>query len=239
MNIIITGASKGIGFAIAKTLAMQNEKHCIGICSRHENEITKVATDLQAISPQHKYFARECDVSNELQVNSFVAEFEQKFGAIDALINNAGFGIFKPVTELTKKEFESVLSTNLRGVFLFTRAALPKMREKESGTIITINSVAGKQSYKGGAAYNASKFAVRGLMECLFLEVRADNIRCVTIYPGSVETDFFATAGHPEQTQIQQMLSITDIAACVKLALNLPQQADITEIEIRPTNTRK
>ena len=239
MNIIITGASKGIGFGIAKTFALQSEKHCIGICSRNKEEIAKAEEELRYISSRHEYFAKVCDVSEEDKIISFVSEYEQNFGAVDALINNAGFGLFKPVIEITKQEFESVIATNLRGVFLFTRCVLPKMRERKSGTVITISSIAGKVSYKGGAAYCASKFAVRGFMECLFQEVRSDNIRCVTIYPGSVETDFFETAGHPSQTKIQRMLNVTDVAACVELAFRLPLQADISELELRPTISKK
>jgi len=239
MNIIITGASKGIGFAIAKTFAAQEEMHSIGICSRHRDEIEKAESELRAISSKHGYFAKACDVSLQSDVNSFVSDFEKQFGTIDALINNAGFGMFKQVLDISKQEFESVLATNLRGVFLFTRAVLPKMRERKSGTIITISSLAGKYSYKGGAAYCASKFAVRGLMQCLYQEVREDNIRCITIYPGSIETDFFATAGHLEQTKIQRMLAVQDVADCVQLALRLPQSADITELDVRPTNPKR
>ncbi|MFI5265088.1 MAG: SDR family oxidoreductase, partial [Candidatus Kapaibacterium sp.] len=192
---------------------------------------------LHSISSQHVYFSRTCNVSREKEVNEFVTEFEGKFGAADVLINNAGFGIFKSVLEISKTEFESVLATNLRGVFLFTRAALPAMRLKRSGTVITISSLAGKSGFKGGTAYCASKFAVRGMMQCLFLEVRTDNIRFLTICPGSVETDFFVNNEHGSEVKPKKVLNAEDVA-CVELAVLLPQNADISEIDIRPTNPK-
>jgi 3-oxoacyl-[acyl-carrier protein] reductase len=238
MNIIITGASKGIGLAIAKTFAKQHEKHAIGICSRKKDSLESAEKELRAISSTHEYFSGVCDVSQEKEVNEFVAGFEKKFGAIDVLINNAGFGIFKPVLEISKHEFESVLNTNLRGVFLCTRAALPKMREKRSGTVISISSLAGKNGFSGGTAYCASKFAVRGLMQCLFLEVRSDNIRFVTICPGSVDTDFFTEESHGSSIKSKKALMAQDIAACIELAVSLPQNADISEMDVRPTNPK-
>jgi 3-oxoacyl-[acyl-carrier protein] reductase len=238
MNIIITGASKGIGFAIAKTFSMQSEKHTIGICARNGKELANAESELRKIFSKHEYFSKTCDVSDEKEVNEFVTEFERKFGAIDTLINNAGFGIFKSVLEISKQEFESILATNLRGVFLMTRAALTAMRQKKSGTIITISSLAGKNGFKGGTAYCASKFAVRGMMQCLFLEVRSDNIRFVTICPGSVETEFFVNGHNGSEIKSKKALNAEDVAACVELAVRLPQNADISEMDLRPTNPK-
>ena len=238
MNIIITGASKGIGFAVAKMFAMQNEKHHIGICARTSDELASAESELRKISPHHEYFSKPCDVSAENDVNTFVSEFAAKFGATDVLVNNAGFGIFKSILEITRQEFESILATNLRGVFLFSRSVLPAMRAKKSGTIVTISSLAGKNGFKGGTAYCASKFAVRGMMKCLFLEVRSDNIRFVTICPGSVETDFFKSADHGVGVKSKKALEAKDVAACIELAVRMPHSADISEIDIRPTNPK-
>jgi 3-oxoacyl-[acyl-carrier protein] reductase len=238
MNIIVTGASKGIGFAIAKKFASQKEKNAIGMCSRSDGELGSAVSELRKISPKHDYFPKVCDVSQENDVNTFITEYEKKFGAIDVLVNNAGFGIFKPVLQMTKHEFESVLATNLRGAFLCTRAALPKMRERKSGTIITISSLAGKNGFPGGTAYCASKFAVRGMMQCLFLEVRTDNIRFVTVNPGSVDTEFFTGENHGSGIKSKKALMADDIAACVELAASLPQNADISDMDVRPTNPK-
>lgn len=238
MNIIITGASKGIGLAIAQTFAKQSDKHTIGICSRKKDELASAETKLRGISSSHEYFSAVCDVSKENEVNTFLTGFEEKFGTVDVLVNNAGFGLFKPVMEFSKQEFESVLATNLRGVFLFSRAVLPAMRKKKSGTVITISSLAGKNGFAGGTAYCASKFAVRGMMQCLFLEVRTDNIRFVTICPGSVDTDFFISTDHDTALKSKKALFAQDVADCVELAVRLPQNADISEIDIRPTNPK-
>ncbi|MEI8133722.1 MAG: SDR family NAD(P)-dependent oxidoreductase [bacterium] len=239
MNIIITGASKGIGLAIAHRLAMQTSTtHFIGLCSREESAIAGVASVLKKDFPQHQYFAQACNVGNEGEVNAFVSEFESRCGAVDVLINNAGFGIFKPITSILKSECDSMLATNLRGPFLFSRAVLPKMREKKSGTILSISSLAGKHGFSGGAAYCASKFALRGMMQSLFLEVRSDNIRVVTINPGSVETGFYKSEKATSSTRSTNALHADDVAACVELALGLPINADITDLDVRPTNPK-
>jgi 3-oxoacyl-[acyl-carrier protein] reductase len=237
MNIIITGASKGIGFQIARTIALTNEEtHAIGICSRNADELANAESELKKNSSKHQFFSKVCDVSSENDVAEFVLLFEEKFGAVDALVNNAGFGIFKPILELSKQEFESVIATNTRGPFLFTKAVLPAMRSKKSGTIVTISSLAGKSGFKSGAAYCASKFAVRGMMQCLFLEVRSDNIRFVTINPGSVDTEFYSM--HNSGLKSMKTLTPQDVADCVEMVLLLPQNADISDIDVRPTNPK-
>lgn len=236
MNIVITGASKGIGLAIAERFSHETTPHSFALCARNETELGATRDQLAKTYPQHSYYCGVCDVSNEEQVLRFVGLCNDKLGTIDILVNNAGFGIFKPVTELSVSEFRSVLGANLRGVFLLTKNLLPAMRAKKSGTVITISSIAGKNGFSGGGAYCASKFAVRGLMQCLFLEVRTDNIRCITICPGSVETDFFKDIHNPNTST--KMLSASDIAESVWLSAYLPISATISEIEIRPTNPK-
>jgi 3-oxoacyl-[acyl-carrier protein] reductase len=110
------------------------------------------------------------------------------------------------------------------------------MKECKSGTIVSISSLAGKNGFAGGAAYCASKFAVRGLMQSLFLEVRDFNIRVITIFPGSVDTDFFDTAGHPLGMQARHVLRAEDVATAVHVAAMLPARATISELDLRPTN---
>jgi 3-oxoacyl-[acyl-carrier protein] reductase len=152
------------------------------------------------------------------------------------LVNNAGFGIFKTVSELTAKEFDDVIATNLRGVFLITQAVLPAMRSKKAGTIITISSLAGKNGFATASAYCAAKFGVRGLMQSLFLEVREDNIRVVTICPGSVDTDFFTA--DTEHIRSKHALEAADVADAAFMVTQLPQNATISELDIRPTNPK-
>jgi NADP-dependent 3-hydroxy acid dehydrogenase YdfG len=179
-----------------------------------------------------------CDVSNEANVEDFVAEAEGRFGPVDHLINNAGFGIFRPIEELTIDEFDSVLATDLRGVFLVTKAVLPAMMAAERGTVVTISSLAGKNGFAGGTAYCAAKFAVRGLMQSMFLEVREKNVRAITVFPGSVDTAFFNPALGATRLRATSALNAKDVADAVYHAAMLPQSATISELDIRPTNPK-
>jgi 3-oxoacyl-[acyl-carrier protein] reductase len=237
MNIVISGASKGIGLAIAHRYAQdETTKHSFALCSRNGNELEAAVNSLKKDFPHHSFFSKTCDVADETHVRDFVTFCDAHLGAIDVLVNNAGTGIFKQVVDLNADEFRSVLGTNLRGVFLLTRELLPPMREKKSGTVVTISSLAGKHGFSGGGAYCASKFAVRGFMQCLFLEVRADNIRCITVYPGSVDTDFFIDdTRNPNTTK---KLTAADVAESVWAAASLPEGATLSEIDIRPTNPK-
>lgn len=239
-NILITGASKGIGLAIAKTLAASTTDSLnFGLCSRNINQIVNAEADLGREFPLHRYYSRACDVSKTDAVREFVAGYEERFGAIDVLVNNAGFGRFGSVIDMETSTFTSVLDSNLRGVFLMTKAVLPRMREQRKGTIVTISSLSGRTGFKGGAAYCASKFAVRGLMNSLSLEVRADDIRVVTIFPGTVDTAFFDLIGTPAIVKSGTALLAQDVADAVVTAIRLPQRATISELDIRPTNPRQ
>lgn len=237
MNIVITGASKGIGQAIAEMFAKEpNSQHNFGLCSRNINELMLAESKLGKEYPLHKYYSRAVDVTDEASINNFISSYEKEYGAIDVLVNNAGLGLFNPLYEFSEKDFRYVMDVNVRGVFVVTKAALPKMRQKKQGTIITISSLAGKNGFKGGAAYSASKFAVRGLMQSLFFEVRDENIRVVTICPGSVDTPFFDNVKNPSTVRPEKWLRAWQVAETVKLAVSLPIGATISELEIRPTN---
>jgi NADP-dependent 3-hydroxy acid dehydrogenase YdfG len=179
-----------------------------------------------------------CDVSREEDVTSFVRQAEKRFGAVEHLVNNAGFGIFRPIEELSVEEFDSVIATDLRGVFLITQAVLPAMRERRKGSVITISSLAGKNGFAGGTAYCAAKFAVRGLMQSMFLEVRETNVRAITVFPGSVDTAFFDPALGATRLRSATALDPEDVADAVFAAAMLPESATISELDIRPTNPK-
>jgi 3-oxoacyl-[acyl-carrier protein] reductase len=237
MHVMITGASKGIGLAIAKRFVA--EKHVnLSLCARREAELSIAQREIEITSPACSIYATTCDVSKEKEVQRFADEAERSFGPVDILVNNAGYGLFKSVGEMTVKEFDGVLATNLRGVFLMSQAVLPKMKGRNSGTIVSISSLAGRNGFAGGAAYCASKFGVRGLMQSLFLEVREFDIRVITVFPGSVDTDFFDIAGHSLGIRANHALRAEDVAATVYAAAMLPSCATISELDIRPTNPR-
>ena len=180
---LITGASSGIGAAIAGRLAEQGVR--VALAARSEEKLREVAAGLPAGSES---MIVPADVGDEEQVRHMVAETEKRFGAIDLLVNNAGFGIFKPIVELTAEEFDGIIRVNLRGAFLCMKYTLPGMYERERGTVVNISSVAGKHGFAGGGAYCSSKFGLMGLTECVFQEARTHNVRIVTISPGSVDT---------------------------------------------------
>ena len=237
MHVLITGASKGIGLAIAKRFA-DGEDVSLSLCSRNASELAIITQELEARSKVIRVLSEVCDVSLEADVTRFVKRAEERFGPIDVLVNNAGYGRFGPVHEMKAEDFDGQLATNLRGAYLVTQAALPGMKRAKSGTIITISSLAGKNGFVGGAAYCASKFGVRGLMQSLFLDVREFGLRVVTIFPGSVDTDFFNSGSSATALRSKNALHAEDVARAVFSAVALPGNSTISALEIRPTNPK-
>ncbi len=170
------------------------------------------------------------DVTSEGSVHSLIDAVIRSRGRIDILVNNAGIGVFKNVSEMTVADFDAMWDVNVRGVFLATKEVLPHMMQASSGNIINIASLAGKNSFKGGAGYCATKWALRGFASSLMLEVRDHNIRVVTIFPGSVDTAFSRTGKRgPMITQPE------DVADAVIFAVTAPARTMISEIDVRPT----
>lgn len=227
---LITGASSGIGAAIVRRLAAEGMK--VVLAARNGQELQRLASTLPK---EAEAVVIPTDVGDEEQVRRLVERTMEGFGRIDLLVNNAGFGIFKRITELTADEFDAITRVNLRGPFLCMKYVLPHMYEQESGTVVTISSVAGKHGFAGGSAYCSSKFGVMGLNECVFQEARQHNVRIVTICPGSVDTSFFDNAQTTSPDR-QRILQPEDVADTVALAASLPERALIREIDIRPTN---
>jgi NADP-dependent 3-hydroxy acid dehydrogenase YdfG len=224
---VVTGASKGIGKAIAHALAREGA---------HSVLAARSTRDLDAVV---KEFTREglkasqvpTDISIPSQVTALIEGTVDGFGRLDILVNNAGIGIFKNVEEMAVGDFDEMWNVNLRGVFLASKAALPSMIKAKRGAIVNISSLAGKNSIKGGAGYCATKWALRGFAGSLMLEVREHNIRVVTIFPGSVATNFSqASKKGPNIPQPE------DVAEAVVFAVTAPERAMFSEIDVRPTN---
>ena len=190
---LVTGASRGIGFAIAERLADAGAR--IAICARDARALESACSRLLSKSPSRSrdVFAMQTDVSSKAQVSALVEKTVAHFGAIDFLINNAGTSRFGPVHECTESDWDTVLDTNLKGVFLASRAVIPAMISRRRGHIVNISSLAGKNSFAGGSLYCASKWGLLGLTYCMAEDLRAYGIRVTAICPGSVATDF----GHP------------------------------------------
>lgn len=225
---IITGASRGIGKEIALQLAMKGMKlSIIGSSS----DITKTAEELKA-SGFEDVLPFQVDVANEQQMNEVVAKTIAVFGTVDILVNNAGIGFFKLVEETTVEEWRKVFDVNVQGVFVGSKAVLPHMKEKRTGTIVTISSDVGRYTIANGAAYTATKYAVQGFSGSLAQEVRDFGIRVGTINPGMVDTYFNnSEQGVPEK---QDWLKAKDIADAVVYMVTAPKHMLVDEIVLHP-----
>ncbi|CAN5561167.1 MAG: SDR family oxidoreductase [Pyrinomonadaceae bacterium] len=228
---VVTGATKGIGYAIAETLLQNGAK--VLICGRDKSDLRAA---VETLSVHGRVEGEICDVRSEDQVRKLFDQCERSFGGLDILVNNAGIGIMgKTVGEMTGDEFRQTLETNLFGVFYACHHALPILK-KSGGYIINISSLAGQNAHPGMAAYNASKFGLNGFSEALMQEVRQDNIKVSYICPGSVNTEF---GGDSPNTEKSWQLKPDDIAQVVINLLKMDERALPSKVEIRPSKPPK
>ncbi|MCZ7556319.1 MAG: SDR family NAD(P)-dependent oxidoreductase [Bacteroidia bacterium] len=227
---VITGASSGIGRAL--TLALLREGAAVAACGRSAQRLDDVRTD--AGTAADRLLTTVCDVGDETQLTAFTRQTVEAFGGIDIVVANAGFGVFRPLTELRTDEFDAMINTNVRGVFLTLRHTVPVMISRGGGDAVIVSSLAGKNGFAGGTGYSTSKFAVRGLAQSLMLEVRKHNVRVVSVFPGSTDTAFFD--GTPMSPNREKILRADDVAASILDALRTPRRALISEIDIRPSD---
>jgi 3-oxoacyl-[acyl-carrier protein] reductase len=224
---LITGGSRGIGFAIARRLGSMGAK--LSLCARDAKRLEKAADELRA--EVAGVFAGVVDVTHSDQITTFVQNTEKNLGPIEILVNNAGIGYFGPTHEAGEENWDSVLDTNLKSVFLMSKAVAPGMIQRKSGHIINIASLAGKNAFANGGIYCASKWGLMGLTECMAEDLRAYGIRVSAICPGSVVTDF---SPHTKKDP-SKMLQADDIALAVEMIVRQAPQSFISEILIRPT----
>jgi 3-oxoacyl-[acyl-carrier protein] reductase len=226
---IVTGASKGIGKAIALSLTGAGVK--VVLAARHLEDLESVEKEIRA--HRGECLTVQADVSKEADVDRLIDKAIGAFGAVDILVNNAGFGIFSKVADTSVKDFDGMMNVNLRGVFLCCKGILPTMIRQKSGAIINIASLAGKNSFVGGATYSATKWGLLGFSRSLMLEVREFNIRVVAICPGSVNTSF---SDHSKDSE--KIIQPQDVADTVLFALTMPARSNVSEIDIRPTSPK-
>lgn len=225
---IVTGGTKGIGYAIAEALVGRGAN--VLICGRDRDDVQNAAEKLLKIG---RVEAVSCDVRNEDHVRTMLQHCVESFGGVDVLVNNAGIGYFgRTVEETSTQEFRQTLETNLFGVFYTCHYAVPLLRSRGGGYIINISSLAGQNPHPRMAAYNASKFALNGFSEALMQEVRQDGIKVSYICPGSVNTSFGGDDVSPEKAW---QLQPADIAAVVLNLLDMEPRALPSKIEIRPS----
>jgi len=227
---LITGGTKGIGFAIADTMARAGAN--VFICARNREEVEAAVQKLGENAA-----GKLCDVRVEEQVKATMESCRRRFGGVDILVNNAGMGIFgKTVEETSGDEFRQTLETNLFGVFYACHHAIPLMKQRGGGYIFNISSLAGQNAHPKMAAYNASKYGLNGFSEALMQEVRHDNIKVSYICPGSVNTYFGDETPTDEKAW---QLQGGDIAQVVIDLLAMNERALPSKVEIRPSKPPK
>jgi 3-oxoacyl-[acyl-carrier protein] reductase len=230
---VVTGSSKGIGRAVAESLAAAGA-HVV-VTARNEDEVSRAAEEIQS-GAEGRILGVACDVRDPAEVRRLFDHAVAELDVVDVLVNNAGVGGFAPVPEMSIEQWRQILETNLSGVFYCCREAIPHLRRRGGGWIINISSLAGRNTFAGGAAYNASKFGLEGFTEALMQDVRHDGIRVCSIMPGSVNTHFFEGGPDPER---DWMLQPEDVARTVLDLLAYPQRALPSRIELRPSQPRK
>jgi 3-oxoacyl-[acyl-carrier protein] reductase len=223
---LVTGASSGIGRAIAQALAASGAR--VVITGRDEARLKKAATELRV-------HAIHADVAVEADVARTYREVAEKFGDLDILVNNAGVGVFKGLVDLGRAEFEAVFATNVTGAMLMAREAAKIFIARNRGNIVNIASTAALRGAPSGTAYYASKFALRGMTECWRAELRKHNIRVFLVNPSEVLTNFSRSAGLTQKENKTKLRS-EDIAFMVKAALEMDDRGFTPELSIFATN---
>jgi NAD(P)-dependent dehydrogenase (short-subunit alcohol dehydrogenase family) len=226
---LVTGGSKGIGFAIANALVSAGAS--VVITGRHRRELERAQS---ALGP--RAFAVVADVRNPAEVTAAAREPVDRFGGLDVLVNNAGVGLFKNAADMSIADWQAVIDTNLSGVFYFCHAAIPHLRQRGGGWIINISSLAGKNPFAGGTAYCASKAGLNAFSEALMQEVRYDNIRVTSVMPGSVATGF---SGRSASDRPDWKIQPEDVAEVVIDLLRMPARSLPSRIELRPSKPQK
>lgn len=228
---VITGASSGIGAATAIALGRHGYRIVVG--ARRVERLERVAGE--------EGLALRLDVTDEESVADFVKQIGKRFGRIDVLINNAGGALgLNPVAEANDDEWIGMWKTNVLGLMWMTRACLPLIRKAKHGHIVNIGSIAGFETYRGGAGYTAVKHAVRAITRTLRLELNGEPIRVTEIAPGLVETEFSVVRFHGDRKAAKAVyegikpLTAEDVADCVVFAVTRPPHVDIDEIVVRP-----
>jgi 3-oxoacyl-[acyl-carrier protein] reductase len=223
---LVTGGSRGIGRAIALKLASLGAD--VAICGRDATKLNATETEIRATGVQT--IAIAADVARASEVRTLIERVEKELGGIHVLVNNAGIGLFGPVHEKSEEEWDRVMNTNLKSVFLVSRAAVPGMIRHGGGDIINISSLAGKNVFSGGGLYCASKWGLQGLSGCMAEELREHGIRVSTVCPGSVATEF-SGRGPKDATKV---LKPEDVAHAVAMIATQGEQSFLSGVELRP-----
>lgn len=218
----VTGASRGIGAAVAHALAGEGAR--LGLASRSGDDLGIEGA-----------VARPCDVREPGAVQALVTETVDRFGGLDIAVVNAGVGAYGPFLDLPDEHLEEMIDVNVKGAIYTLRAALPHLLRSDAADVVTIASEAGRRGLPLEAVYCASKFAQVGLTRALDHELREQGVRCTNVCPGGVATDFAMGRGRtPEMPELEGMMSAEDIAEAVLFVLSRPRRHRILEVALRP-----
>lgn len=238
--VVITGASSGIGEATAKLLAKNGAMVMLG--ARREDRLYKIADEINVNGGRADF--RTVDVTKPEEVQALVDAAKESFGGVDVIFNNAGIMPNSPMSEVRTDEWNKMIDVNLKGVLNGIAAVLPTFTAQKHGHIITTSSVAGLKNYVGSGVYGATKFAVKNAMEVTRMESANEgtNIRTTTLYPAAINTELLnhigdeKTATNMKNFYKQHGISPDAIARVVNFAIDQPEDVDISEFTIYPTN---
>jgi len=205
------------------------------VSSRDTRRVAETAEALGGVG-SGRVLAHPCDVRQPEACHALIRAAVDEFGVLDILVNNAGLGRFAPIQEMEAESWEQQIRTNLDGVFHCSKAAIPHLQEQGGGWIFNIGSLAGRNTFSGGVAYNASKWGLLGMTEAMMLDLRHEGIRVTCIMPGSVNTHFFE--GGPDPSDDWKLQS-TDIARVITDLMAFPDRALPSKVEIRPSRPPK
>jgi 3-oxoacyl-[acyl-carrier protein] reductase len=231
---LVTGATRGIGFAIASRLA--KDGFAVVISGRSDESVISAVDRLQGAVQGGRFAGHPADARSESDQRALVGFVERTHGRLDVLVNNAGVGEFDSVERLDPSRFREVVETNLFGPYYATHFAVPLLKKGGGGFIVNIGSLAGVNAFAGGSAYNASKFGLLGFSEASMLDLRHQGIRVAAILPGSVGTEFGHSHGDRDQSW---MLSSEDVAEAVSDLIRFPDRAIASRIDLRPSRPPK
>ncbi|MCC6179916.1 MAG: SDR family NAD(P)-dependent oxidoreductase [Chloroflexi bacterium] len=227
---LITGGSRGVGLATARRLVERGA--AVALTARHQEALEEAVRSIQAAGGRVLGIA--ADVTDEAAIQQAVSRTEAELGGLDILINNAGIGRYGPIAEQPADEWRRVVEVNLIGVYLTTRAALPAIRRRGGGQIVSISTGAARQGYPNMSAYCASKWGLQGFMAALTAEVASEPIRCSTVVPGSILTDFGVRTRADRLASGQKFLEPEDVADAILTVLLQPAHAWMQEVTLWP-----
>ena len=222
---LVTGASRGIGLAVAVALEAAGA-HVVRLARSLPDAATERRTDLR------------CDVADPAAVERVVGRVLAERGVPDIVVNNAGIFFIKRIEEIATPEFTRAIAVNLTGAFLVARAVVPHFRQRGAGHLVTIGSVSDHVAYSGSTAYAASKYGLRGMHEVLRVDLARTGVRTTLVSPGPVDTEMWDPVdpdSKPGFTKRRDMLRAEDVAAAVLYAVTQPAHVDVTEVRLMPT----